>query len=320
MKTFNILITSSGGDIGANIVNILVQNQQDVKFNIIATDISENIFILDKVNKFYQVPTTNNVNYKDKILQIIKENCIEIIIPVSEKEIYWFCNNIFLFNTLNIKVLINKKNIIDSFLNKLSTNELLNKISVRTPKTYLLNMFENQLNFPLIVKSNYSLNSKALYITTTQQQLDYLKNFLKPQNEYIVQEYIGTINDEYTTAVYNSNNKFEVISFKRNLTGSMTSFARISNEEKLNQYAKQIASYIKLQGSINIQSRKIQDDFYIFEINPRISSTVFIRDHFGFQDLLWWLEDILNLNIIREKKDIQSNGSAILGYQYKFFS
>ena len=50
------------------------------------------------------------------------------------------------------------------------------------------------------------------------------------------------------------------------------------------------ADYIDLNGSINIQLRKSMNRIAIFEINPRFSSTVFMRSLVDFNDLLWSLE------------------------------
>ncbi|MCK4974189.1 MAG: ATP-grasp domain-containing protein [Sulfurimonas sp.] len=316
----NILITAAGGDIGGNIINILSE-QKDKELFIVGTDLNKNIFALDKVDRFYQVERTDSLNYKKQILRIIEENSIEVVLPVSEQEILWFNENRNIFDALKIKVLINNRNIIDSFLNKLETSFELNNLSVKTPKTFLFSEFKNQLKFPLILKSMYSIKTKDIYIINNQNQLEYLKISIGSHDDYIIQQYIGSLDDEYTTSVYKNKNKFEVITFKRKLTGGMTSFATICNEEKLREYSLKIANSFNLEGSINIQSRKVGNDFYIFEINPRFSSTVYVRNYFGFKDVLWWINDINDGNIFNiEQNNIDLNGSAILGYQYKFFN
>ena len=318
MKELSILVTASGGDIGGNIINILYQ-QKGVQLSIVGTDLKENIFSIDKVDKFYQVNRIDHPNFKEHILQIIEENNIDIVIPVSENEIIWFNENRELFKHLKLEVLINNPEIINTFLNKLDTSIELTKISVITPKTYLFRKYTDQLEFPLILKSTYSINSKDIYIVKNKKQLDYLKISIEDHDNYIIQQYVGSIDDEYTTTVYKDENRFEVITFKRELTGGMTSFATIYNEEVLTEYAKKIAESFALYGSINIQSRKVDNKFYIFEINPRFSSTVFVRDYFGFQDVLWWINSTSKARIFKlHSKKVSSFGKAILGYQYKF--
>lgn len=318
MKKIKILITAAGGDIGSNIINIL-REQKNENIEIIATDINDVIFNLKAVDKFYKVPKATDSKYLEKITSIINKDLIDIVIPLSENEISIFIQNQTIINQLNIKVLINNKNIINGFLNKHETSILLNKLEVKTPRTYLFTEYKEQLNFPIILKSKMSIYSKSIYLVKNQEQLRYLKCSLTNLEEYIVQEYIGSIDEEYTTTVYKYNNKLEVISFKRKLTGGMTSYASIVNEEKLIKYAKKIANKFNLEGTLNIQSRKQGNEFYIFEINPRFSSTVYIRNNFGFQDLLWWINNICGNDIFNLKDvSIDLKGSAILGYQYRF--
>jgi carbamoyl-phosphate synthase large subunit len=318
MKKINILITAVGGDIGCNIVNIITE-QKNKNISLIGTDINEHVFCHDQIDKFYVVDKVNSKNYAIQILNIIKENSIDIILPISENEILWFYENYDLFINLELKILINNKNIIDTFLDKFKTSVALNDILVQTPKTFLFDEFTNQLTFPIIIKGKYSVLSKEVQIIKNQSQLDYFRNFIEKQENYIVQEYIGTTEEEYTTCIYQNKEKTEIISFKRRLTGGMTSFAQIVNENVLNAYAKKIAQSFDLKGSINIQSRRVEDEFYIFEINPRLSSTVYIRDKFNFQDALWWINDLLEQKLFSlSDKKVSSYGDAILGYKYKF--
>lgn len=320
MKKLNILITALGGDIGGNIVNILLE-QNNVELCIVGTDIREDIFSIDKVDKFYKVQRTDNPKFDEQIVKIVEENNINIIIPVSENEIIWFNENLELFKHLELEILINNTKIINTFLNKLDTSKELTSIDVLTPKTFLLSEYTSQLGFPLILKSNYSIKSKDIYVVNNKNQLDCLKISIKNHKDYIIQQYIGSIDEEYTTTVYKDSKKFEVITFKRKLTGGMTSFATITNEETLVEYARKIVESFDLNGSINIQTRKVDNQFYIFEINPRFSSTVFIRNHFGFQDVLWWITNKnKNIGFDLQNTKVKTFGNAVLGYQYKFFN
>lgn len=319
MKPINILITAVGGDIGGNIINIL-STQNLIKFNIFATDINKEVFQYNKLYKFFKIPKTTHKKYAEQIIKIVKDENIDLIIPVSENEIIWFNKNIKLFDKLDVKILINNPHITDTFLNKLETSKVLERISIDTPKTFLLSKYKNQLNFPLVIKAISSTISKEIYIIKNQLQLKCLLQTIENKDSYITQEYVGSIDDEYTTTVYKHKNDIKVITFKRKLTGGMTSHATIKDEKVLKKYAKKIATEFQLQGSINIQSRKVDNKFYIFEINPRFSSTILIRNHFNFSDLLWWIDDTMKLHTIDKNKKIVNKGVALLGYTYNFFN
>mgnify|MGYP003447366002 FL=1 len=134
MKEINILITAIGGDIGSNIINIL-NAQEGVKFNVYGTDINEKNYSTDVVHKFYKVDRVSSKNYGKQIINIIRENSIEFIIPVAEMEIIWFNDNLNLFSELNTHILINKANIVKTFLNKLETSKILLSMKIKTPQT-----------------------------------------------------------------------------------------------------------------------------------------------------------------------------------------
>lgn len=319
MKPINILITAVGGDIGGNIVNIL-STQNLIKCNMFGTDINKEVFQYNKLNKFFKIPRTTHKKYAEQIKKIIKDENIDLIIPVSENEIIWFNKNIKLFDKFDVKILINNPHITDTFLNKLKTSKVLESISIDTPKTFLLSKYKNQLNFPLIIKAISSTISKEIYIVKNQPQLKCLLQTIEDKDLYITQEYVGSIDDEYTTTVYKHKNDIKVITFKRKLTGGITSHATIKNEKVLKKYAEKIATEFQLEGSINIQSRKVDNKFYIFEINPRFSSTIFIRNHFNFSDLLWWIDDAMELHVVDRNKNIEKKEVALLGYTYSFFN
>ena len=72
-----------------------------------------------------------------------------------------------------------------------------------------------------------------------------------------------------------------------------------------------IADEINLYGSINIQFILQNRTIKIFDINPRFSSTVRMRDMVGFQDCVWWIKDKLCIDnnipikILKNKKIIK---------------
>jgi carbamoyl-phosphate synthase large subunit len=43
--------------------------------------------------------------------------------------------------------------------------------------------------------------------------------------------------------------------------------------------------------------RKFEDDYFVFEINPRISSTMSFRLQMGFNDVAWWIDMMDKKNV-----------------------
>ncbi len=313
----NILITSIGGDIGSNMLRIL-KEQKIFHCVVVGTDIKEYIFCKKQLDKFYKVSKVLNENYKDEIFNIVKENNIELIIPSSEYDIIFLKRNKILFEQLNVKLMINNDNLINIFLDKYETSKALNKFNIGTPDTFLLSEYNHQLNFPILIKACRSTFSKDVSILRNQDEFAEMSRRLHAKDQYIVQKYIGSSEQEYTTTVYRSKETTKVITFRRTLQGDKTGYAEICSVQELEKYSHIIADTFELNGSINIQSRMENGNYYIFEINPRISSTVYIRNHFNFTDLLWWICDLMNINYI-QVDNIKHRGIGVLGFTYEFY-
>lgn len=297
----------------------ILQEQTLLKCSLFGTDIKEYVFCKKNLAQFYQVPRVSDSTYTDTLINIIQKDKIHLIIPSSEYDIVYFNDNRSLFENLNVKVLINNTEIINSFLDKFKTSKILSDLAIATPETYLLSGYNGELKFPIILKASKSTVSKEIKIIRSQDEFDHIIELINDKSEYILQKYIGSSEEEYTTTVYKDTKSTKVITFRRTLDGDKTGYAEIVNSAKLDHYSRLLADNFLLNGSINIQSRMYNNDFYIFEINPRISSTVYIRNYFNFRDLIWWISNILNISIDTDSLPIKECGIGILGYTYEFY-
>ncbi|MBK8119730.1 MAG: ATP-grasp domain-containing protein [Sulfuritalea sp.] len=78
-----------------------------------------------------------------------------------------------------------------------------------------------------------------------------------------------------------------------------------------------IAEALDLFGAINIQLRMTPAGPRIFEINPRLSSTVLMRHLAGYTDVLWMLEEAAGRDFQPKPQTlgtvlVRTQGAAIL--------
>jgi len=118
--------------------------------------------------------------------------------------------------------------------------------------------------------------------------------------DYVFQEYIDS-NEEYTVGVFKSSDVINTIAFRRELKNGYSNLVELSEDIYLYEMASRIANLLNLEGYVNIQLRKYENRYYIFEINPRISGTVRFRHMLEFSDVLWWL-DMLDGKIVEKYK------------------
>ena len=91
--------------------------------------------------------------------------------------------------------------------------------------------------------------------------------------------------------------KRRILLLKRVLVGGSTGKAIVVKNLEIEKYIEQIISAWNVPGLYNIQLRLTKDGPRLFEINPRVSSTIVFRDMLGFEDLKWWVLETLGMEL-----------------------
>jgi carbamoyl-phosphate synthase large subunit len=182
-----------------------------------------------------------------------------------------------------------------------------------TPREELLKGF----NYPFVVKKSSDCGSKHLHIIENLQKFENIPDL---DESYILQEYIpGT---EYTNAVYKDSfsNAIYVITLERTMKDGMSDEVKVVFNKEIEELCKKVAKKLNLIGSINIQLRK-QDNSepIIFEINPRYSSTAFMRAKFGFNDVIYAFENIVLKKAITPPSIKAGEAYRYITEYYKFY-
>ncbi len=284
-----ILISAIYGDIGCSAVRSL----REVAGKIVGCDMKPYSSVSHFVEKFYAAPAaTDTTNYMAFLREIIIREKVDFFLPVSEYEIEVLNTRRKELEALGVQLLLNNQSIIGTFLDKLKTVQYLEGLNIKVPRTMLLSDYDGSYGYPVIVKSKKSHGSKNLRKIIDMYDLEYVRK--KNDGSFLIQECIGSDKEEYTTGVFSDGNIVYSITFRRKLGfGSMSIEAILADEPGIDNIARHIASDMRLIGSINIQSRRVGNDFIVFEINPRLSSTLLFRKKFGFDDAVWWLNVLL---------------------------
>ena len=277
------LITGANGDIAKSICKLIKRNFKYATVD--GTDVKINKKVKNLYNKIYKVPLPKNKSYLSKITKL--SNNYNLIIPATENEIIFFSNHIRFFKN---KVLINSKNIIKIFSSKLNTYTYLRKRNFKVPKFCVKLNSLKKFQEPFFLKKNFGHGNKNYKIIRSTKEFLSLK---KSNNDWIAQEYLDKSFKEYTCGIIRLKKFSDVIILERKLKGGFTYFARrVKNKEIKNSLLK-LAKVINLNGCINVQLKYKKDRYAVFEINPRISSTVYMRDMLNFKDCYWWINYLI---------------------------
>ena len=320
----NILITGAGSTLGFSIIKTV--KSVGLKCNIITTDYFINSIGFYDSHKSYILPDVlkkniseeNWVRYVNRIL--IKEK-IDIVLIGLDFEVELFSKNKHIFEKdKKCKLLVSDYSVVDICNDKWKTFKFLNKNGFLTPQSCLpsqIELFRRKNKFPFIVKPRNGSTSKHLNIVKNEKELFHaIKNCPKP----IIQKYVGCPSEEYTVgSIYINQEVKSTIALKRILKNGNTSVAYKENYLSIEKYVECVVRKLMPLGPVNVQLRKNKNQYIIFEINPRFSGTIYIRNIFGINEIAIVLKEMLNIKRIRTNEKIQY-GRVIRYFDEKFIS
>lgn len=285
----NVLVSGVASDIGMGIGRILrTLPWVDTLYGMDIRSDHSGEFVFDYCAK---APKANDANYLEWLSNYIHQNDINLFIPSSEAEISKIVNE-DLNNISGALIITTNAFVIQNSLDKHQCLNLLASNGISVPKHGLVK-YDVPDEFPVIVKPRSGQGSKnILKITTKERYLSILDENL------VWQDYLEPDNQEYTCPVfYSEETGLRILIIKRELQGGFTNKGEIIQNKEIFEYVSSIANAMKLNGLMNIQLRLTDDGPKIFEINPRLSSTLVFRDKMGFRDLIWLLEQRLGKQI-----------------------
>lgn len=300
-KALNILVTGCGGDIGQSIGKILMKS--DYTKNLYGIDISEkNAAQFIYPNFTVGLPFTHP-EYLKRLHAFVEKHEIDIIIPIAEPELRFFSNQNILDTIGRAKMITASSLALEIGFDKFKTAEFLKSESLPFPNTFLAKGLKTIASFPVILKSRTGSGSKDIHKINTMDEFQFhTRNNIE---DYVVQEFITETNGEFTCGLFRSSlGEIRSQIFKRELTAGYSGYGEVIENENITNLLEVLAVKIDLVGSINVQLRITENSPKVFEINPRFSSTVLYRHLFGFEDLIWSIEDRLGYKLSDNRKNV----------------
>lgn len=279
-----ILLTGIGGDVACAVIRCIMEDEENIE--LYGIDIKK---YTPYMKKFKRADTAPGYTKEAQWIHYIKEYILKYgithFLPITEPEILIADKYRDFFRDANTKLMINNSNILKICTSKYKTACFLKENRFDAPETYYAEKYMGELKFPFIVKADYGCGSSSLQIVRDSSQWKYIE-----KKNMVCQELIGDIDHEYTVGVFSNGRAVESIIYRRQLGyGGMSVAVECVAIPEISAISEKVARLLKLEGSINIQMREWNGKYYIFEINPRLSSTVGFRHKMGFTDTVWWL-------------------------------
>ena len=312
-----ILVTAiGGGGHGDQILKALLMAGED-RYQIYGADVNPDCPQAKLVKKFIQLPVASDARYLSTLLEQCRIHGINAIFHGCEPELLVLSRNREKFEKLGIFIPINASQLIEQCMDKSKTNYILTKLGFEPPKYLEVQTIDNfnEIDwFPVVLKPSLGSGGSAdVFIAQSKKELLALASYLDLEDHgtnFIVQEYVGTGEDEYTVGVLHDLDGLYInsIAVKRHLRGGLSVRASVKNKTDKSELGKKlvissgisqgeigkfpevtlqcrkIAEALGSRGPLNIQLRFVGGKVKVFEINPRYSGTTSLRAMVGFNE------------------------------------
>lgn len=283
-----ILITAIGGDVAQAVAAIIRETVRDSY--VVGVDMEDRHGGALFVDALYRVPPASDVSYIPTIKTLIERERVSVVIPTSPAELAVVAETAHeLDRPTHIKWITAGPEAVAIGSDKLATARRLTALGIPVPWTIPVSEGVPPLAFPCILKRRAGWGSREVFTVRDEHDAKYLS---RRHPDAIYQELLEPADREVTCALYRTaDGRVAVLQLLRRLVGGVTGWARVIRDAETERVCRTIAEGLKLRGSMNVQLRITLDGPRVFEINPRLSSTVLMRHRLGFTDVVWALDE-----------------------------
>lgn len=267
----NILITSVGTR--NKVVQYFKENFKGIG-NVIATDMSDLAPAIYEADRFYLVPRIDDSSYIDKLLEICKKENINCLFVLIDPELSLISKNKDKFLEIGVTPLISNYNAVELAFDKYEMYKYLNSNGFKCAKSYInkedfyKDLDNDLISFPVFVKPDKGSASININKVNSKKEIDTL---FSVYDNLLIQEFLD--GQEIGADVYIDPISKKVVSIftkeKIKMRAGETDKARSFKDQKLFDLIVSLVEKIGYEYMIDIDIFRINDEYYISEINPR---------------------------------------------------
>jgi len=303
-RKLNILVLGVGGNVSQGILRALAVS--NLEYRLIGACISAESLGLYLCDAAYISPYATDAEFIPWLLDLCHQERIDIILTGVEEIIDELVINAETIHKETGAVFVSSsESQINIGRDKLRTCEWLRQNDCAFPMFAASEDSDNvqrlvdECGFPLIAKPRNGKGSHGVRIINEYSEFDDF--FYSNVSHYVIEQYIGDNDSEYTVACYCDKNGslIDLITMKRTLGFGATMKAEVVQNDLIRKESVKICEAFKPVGPLNIQMRLDRNGVPVcFEINVRFSGTVSMRARFGFNDVEALIrEHIYNENV-----------------------
>ncbi len=301
MNKINILVLGVGGNVGQGILKAL--KISGLSYNVVTACISPDSLGLYTGDKAYISPYASDKSFIEWLVRVCNDEKIDFIITGVEEIIDAISSNyneitcktraISVFSDIEQLGIGNDKYLTCEWLKNNGCNY---PDYARSDDQQEIIRLVNSKGYPLLAKPRRGKGSQGIVLIHNSEDLK--RAAALPG--YIIQEYIGDPEKEYTIGCYcdKDGNFVDCIILHRLLKYGTTFKATVVENDLIREEVVKVCSKFAPKGAFNLQMRLSKGNMPVcFEMNVRLSGTAPIRARFGFNDV----EALIREYVLAEK-------------------
>ena len=287
-----ILLTGAGGDIGIALARVLREALPDVPIH--GADCVPDAVGAEFVDRFHTLPRADQPDYTEALHDLVAREKVSVLIPLAETELARLLAEDLIGARLGDAALVTAyRTALATGLDKFQTAQTLAAAGIAVPESGIVGEHVPG-GFDVIVKPRVGQGSKGL-LQLTRGAYD---DAVEARAGDLWQRWLKDEGAEYTCGIARFPGvPTRSLAFRRSLRGGLTGRGEVVHDARLAGVCEAVAEALDLEGAINIQLRMDGGVPHVFEINPRLSSTVGFRHRLGFHDALWAIQQRLGLPV-----------------------
>jgi carbamoyl-phosphate synthase large subunit len=309
-----VLVTGVGGAaLGEQLIKAL--RLAETPYHVVGADITPYSSGLAHADDRVLLPRASDPGYVDALLRACRERQIGVVLPGSEVELRQMSAQRHRFDEAGIFVPMSPAHVIDTCLDKVRTMRALGAAGFSVPPYRAVRSLADLADFdhlPAVLKPSVGGGGSAnLHVAQDRDELHALAALLLgAHDEFLLQAYVGTVDEEYTVGVLLDMDGvlLHSIAVRRDITSPLSNRIKVPNRtgraelgpvlaissgisqgrigrfEHVCKPCEEIALALGVRAAVNIQCRLVDGRVMVFEINPRFSGTTSLRAMVGYNE------------------------------------
>ena len=298
MKKYNVLITGCGRYFMKNFV-LDASDGSDYDVDVFGADMSPDWQMSKYLKMYFKTYSAEDERYFPQLLEICKENRIDVLIPTLDAELLAISQNKHIFDTIGCKIAICSPKTLKIVADKVELSRFLATTTILAPHTEVISDADDfkrvngLFGDRFVIKIAGKAGSRGVRVV--DRNLDDYDDFAnnkmtfrpisfaqavrivrgKPDGvEMIVQEYLE--GNEYSVNLVADNGNVVAISGKENI--DVVNSTPIRSVSKIDEVAfaesKMLSKMLHFNGNVGIDFIYHNGAPYLTEINPRTTATM----------------------------------------------